>query len=117
MPERIQRRRTKGWRLPDGAVSVTRPSEFGNPFRVSRLNGHPDYDWWVEYSTTSVWFFKTKVEAADAAVRLYRHWIDLPQNHKLRARARLALHGKNLACFCRLEDSCHADVLLSISNE
>ena len=27
------------------------------------------------------------------------------------------LHGKNLACWCPLDQSCHADVLLAIANE
>ena len=31
-PERIQRRRTKGWRMPKNCVYVGRPSKFGNPF-------------------------------------------------------------------------------------
>jgi hypothetical protein len=35
MPERIQLRRTKGWRLPEGAVSVARPTKWGNPFRLN----------------------------------------------------------------------------------
>jgi hypothetical protein len=26
------------------------------------------------------------------------------------------LRGKNLACWCRLEDECHADVLLELAN-
>jgi hypothetical protein len=34
MPERIQLRRTKGWRKPEGAIVVSRPSKWGNPFRV-----------------------------------------------------------------------------------
>jgi hypothetical protein len=29
---RIQRKRTKGWRMPEGAVYVGRPSRWGNPF-------------------------------------------------------------------------------------
>jgi hypothetical protein len=33
MPERIQLRRVRGWRLPAGAVSVARPTRWGNPFR------------------------------------------------------------------------------------
>ena len=33
MPERIRLRRTPGWKLPEGAVSVARPSNFGNPFK------------------------------------------------------------------------------------
>jgi hypothetical protein len=32
MPERIQRQRTKGWRMPEAAVYVGRPSPWGNPF-------------------------------------------------------------------------------------
>lgn len=32
MPQRIQRRRTKGWRMPAGALYVGRPTKWGNPF-------------------------------------------------------------------------------------
>ena len=32
MAERIRLQRTKGWRLPPGAVSVARPTKWGNPF-------------------------------------------------------------------------------------
>ncbi|WP_156803257.1 DUF4326 domain-containing protein, partial [Mycobacterium gordonae] len=38
MPSRIQLRRTKGWRKPEGAIVVARPSKWGNPFRL--LNQH-----------------------------------------------------------------------------
>lgn len=31
-PQRIQRQRTKGWRMPPNTVYVGRPSIFGNPF-------------------------------------------------------------------------------------
>lgn len=34
-PKRIQRQRTKGWRMPDGAVYVGRPTKWGNPFSSS----------------------------------------------------------------------------------
>lgn len=34
-PKRIQRRRTAGWRLPDGAVIVDRTSKWGNPFTIA----------------------------------------------------------------------------------
>ena len=34
MPVRIQRRRAAGWRLPEGAVYVGRPTLWGNPFRI-----------------------------------------------------------------------------------
>ena len=32
-PLRQQRMRTKGWRKPKGAVCVSRPSKWGNPFK------------------------------------------------------------------------------------
>lgn len=31
-PQRIQRKRTKGWTMPEGAVYVGRPTKWGNPF-------------------------------------------------------------------------------------
>ena len=34
LPVRIQRRRTKGWRLPKGAKCVTRPGKWGNPLKL-----------------------------------------------------------------------------------
>lgn len=34
MPVRIQRKRTKGWKMPENTVSVTRPGKWGNPFKV-----------------------------------------------------------------------------------
>ena len=32
---RIQRQRTKGWRMPEGAIYVGRPSRWGNPWPVT----------------------------------------------------------------------------------
>lgn len=36
MTERIQLQRKRGWRLPAGAVSVARPTKWGNPFVVGK---------------------------------------------------------------------------------
>ena len=35
-PRRIQRRRTKGWRMPENTVSVCRPGKWGNPHPVGK---------------------------------------------------------------------------------
>lgn len=32
MPERVQRKRTKGWKMPPDTVYVGRPTKWGNPF-------------------------------------------------------------------------------------
>jgi len=39
MPERIQRKRTKGWKMPPNTVSVCRPGKWGNPFTFAN-SGH-----------------------------------------------------------------------------
>lgn len=92
MPERIQRRRTPGWRMPDGAVYVGRPTVFGNPYHI-----RADRD-------------------AATCVALYREWLDRPEHADLRERARAELAGHDLACWCGLDRPCHADVLLEVAN-
>lgn len=34
-PHRVQRKRTKGWKMPENTVSVTRPGPYGNPYTVA----------------------------------------------------------------------------------
>jgi hypothetical protein len=38
-PERIQRKRSKGWRMPEGAVYVGRPTKWGTHTRSQSLGG------------------------------------------------------------------------------
>lgn len=89
---RIQLRRTKGWRLPEGAVSVARPTRWGNPFRI----GDPEIP---------------DRRAAVAAFRAY-----LAAHPELVEAARRELRGKVLACWCAPGTPCHGDVLLEIAN-
>lgn len=90
MPHRIQQRRAKGWRKPAGAVSVARPSRWGNRFPVE--NGD---------HATAVARFEAYLEGQPALV----------------AAARDALRGKDLMCFCPLTEPCHADVWLRLVND
>jgi len=89
MPRRIQQRRTKGWRKPPGAVSVARPSRWGNPFPV---------------------------EQHDHATAVARFEAYLMGQPALVAAARTILQGRDLMCFCPLTEPCHADVWLRIVN-
>lgn len=95
MAIRIQRKRAKGWRMPEGAVYVGRPTKFGNP-----------------YSNKS----ESKLDAYSraSAVEFYR--VHLERNPELVEAAKRELRGKDLACFCPLNEPCHADVLLEIAN-
>lgn len=101
MADRIQMRRTKGWRKPEGAVYVGRPSKWGNPFRIGAAYCLHD-DIFITPHT------------AQEAVMLYRAWID----RSLRDFPDLLdeLRGKDLACWCPLDAPCHADVLLELAN-
>lgn len=88
---RVQMTRKKGgWRKdhPD-AVIVARPSRWGNPIEVGSP-GVPDRQ-------TAVDLFRETIP----------HWHDDVRKH---------LRGKDLACWCPLDQPCHADVLLEIAN-
>jgi len=47
-PQRIQRKRSKGWRMPENCVYVGRPTRWGNPFTgenaVERFRDHVAHD-------------------------------------------------------------------------
>ena len=98
LPQRIQLRRTKGWKMPANTVKVDRTTKWGNPYTVDH---HRE---------------------ASEAVKLYREWmcgiakgLDRWERDKLRDQLR-ELRGKNLACWCKPGAACHADVLLEIAN-
>ncbi len=88
-PARVQRQRQAGWRMPPGAVYVGRPTRWGNPWRVEDLG------------------------AAEAVAR-YR--ADLFADPSRVVVVRRELGGRDLACWCRLDAVCHADVLLAVAN-
>jgi hypothetical protein len=89
-PKRVQLRRTKGWRKPEGAI-VRRPTKWGNPYDVDEY-GH------------------------ELAVQLYRWLLALPELAPYRQAIRDQLRGKTLACVCSPDELCHADVLLELAN-
>jgi hypothetical protein len=103
-PARIQRKRTKGWKIPDDTVIVTRPTKWGNPFIVSP-KARPG-------ARSGAGFIC--VPTAKEAVLTYREYLN--QRPEIVEAARTELRGKNLACFCPIDQPCHADVLLELAN-
>src|SRR5262245_23402665 len=109
--ERIQLRRSKGWRMPANTVKVDRTTLFGNPFSIDE-------------------------HGRDRAVALHRAWLtgsiegeEIPRSRMaaldaLRRKVLAALpglRGRNLACWCPLprpgrRDNCHAALLLEMAN-
>jgi Domain of unknown function (DUF4326) len=92
MPSRI------AWQAKDGspqsavAIYVGRPTKWGNPYKIGRLY------------------------TRQQAVMLYRR--DLLANALPFTinDAINELRGKDLICWCKLGDLCHADILLEIAN-
>ena len=108
MPSRIQRKRTKGWRMPEGTVYVGRPSRWGNEFEVSpkvspeeaknRFAVHLAAYFGWESRMVAKAFYPWPVEST-----ALKEWVK-------------PLQGKDLACWCPLDQPCHADILLEIAN-
>lgn len=96
-PERIQLSRRRGWRIPEGAVSVARPHRYGNPFVV----GTPENGGNIGPKT---------------AVAMFRAALLDGRLQFSVAEVRRELRGRSLACWCRLDEPCHADVLLEVAN-
>ncbi|OHU55946.1 hypothetical protein BKG83_17380 [Mycobacteroides chelonae] len=120
-PQRIQRKRVKGWRKPEGAIVVTRPSRWGNPFVVVPAGTEPglfsrrrERVWTVNGPGTFFQGTGTREWAADYAVRLYRRWL-LGSMKRVEDLVPL-LRGHDLCCYCPLDQPCHADVLLELAN-
>jgi len=94
-PVRVQLRRTRGWRMPENTVKGCRGPglKLGNPFRIGDF-GIPD---------------------AAEAVRRHDEWLDHrvvgPPVPDLRP-----YRGKNIACWCRLDQPCHVDNLIRRAN-
>lgn len=83
---RLHFNRYDGERLPKNAKLVTRPSRWGNPYKVE------------QYGRTE-------------ALNKYKTWL----NNQLQENPEFLkpLEGKDLACSCRLGEPCHADILLN----
>lgn len=131
MPERIRLSRTKGWRKPEGAVVVSRGTRWGNPARVvgSSVVGLP----WgamraqfgrpirsldalgpeVFYASCS-----SVALATEEAVDIFRAWCKVAaRDYPERFEQWIApLRGHDLGCWCSLDATCHADVLLLLAN-
>lgn len=105
-PKRIQRQRTKGWRMPEGTVYVGRPSRWGNPFTTAALA--IDY---VDADDTEL----RRMATSDFRGLIEGRWGE-EGDYPALAEIRAALAGRDLACWCPLDQPCHADVLLKIAN-
>jgi hypothetical protein len=111
-PRRIQRSRAKGWRLPEGAVTVSRPSKWGNSWKAELVDG---VGWCCSDPGGRIVQARDRADAHDLAAAHYRAWITQSWPEMAEA-ARAELRGKTLCCWCPPDVACHADVLLEVAN-
>ena len=110
MPERIQLRRAKGWRMPANTVKVDRTTSWGNPFIVGEQGTAIECVYWFVVMLGGFQCVSLGSACADRQLAFGR---------QLRAEKDAGfprLRGKNLACWCKPGHPCHADVLLDVVN-
>lgn len=108
MPDRIQLRRTKGWRMPPNTVKVDRATRWGNPFNATQV--YVMFPW----TESGAPLMKLHVEASlERCIDLYTAYLlAVIQSHPTWL---VPLRGKNLACWCKPGAPCHADVMLRLA--
>lgn len=127
-PQRIQRKRTKGWKMPENAVYVGRPTIFGNPVvctphgcelkpcGCAPEHGCEPYRCCVkvfrEYVTSGI---EGRPDCTGSFVLALDAMEGYPHRNEV-VRRLPELRGKDLACWCPLDKPCHADVLLELAN-
>jgi Domain of unknown function (DUF4326) len=103
-PQRIQLRRTKGWRMPPNTIKIDRTTQWGNPYKIGTMQPHP--------------LTNRPVFVADltTSLSLHRDYLLGGKGRPIAKAAALELRGKNLACWCKSGGPCHGDMLLKIAN-
>ena len=99
-PRRVQRKRTKGFKLPPNTKCVTRPHKFGNPFRDAHTFGEALRILSQRFNPIPGWM------TMESAEKIQKIITDIDE-----------LRGFNLACFCPLDKPFHADHLLAFAND
>ena len=102
-PIRIQRKRSKGWKMPKNTVYVGRPTKWGNPIKVEGKTTRKS----ATESYRNILGPELAYAVTNKEYRALRYYV-LAHIHELK--------GKNLACWCPLDEPCHVDVLLAMAN-
>lgn len=132
MPQRIQRKRTKGFNLQEEsmklnglpAINCTRPGKWSNPFRlvgdmiyVDASHRRKLFSKWILFNDNAGYKAEDVVKLfRDLMMDLYSHDVEEPIIKKfqyMRDRIR-DLEGYNLACYCKPGHACHTDVFFEL---
>ncbi len=110
MPKRIQLKRAKGWRMPACAKKVDRSTRWGNPFNATQIG--------ATFQHAGVPAPIIHLQAPPSLDRCLDMYVGYLRGRLDADPAFLEpLRGHDLACWCSLNQNCHADILLRLANE
>lgn len=133
MSERITMSRAKGWRKPEGAIVVARPSIWGNPWVAGNPGTFMDrgdkritilpidaeravdlFETWLADAAAPSLFLPHTAQWPNPMIRGMH---DALHARRMQILANLdQLRGHDLCCWCKPGEPCHADVLLRLAN-
>lgn len=99
-PTRIQRKRTKGYRMPAGTIYCGRPSRYGNPHKLGDVM--PD---------------GRTLRTAEDVVAEFQHTLAARVRDGWTSWIDELSKAKHLACWCRIGTPCHVDAFIQVLKE
>ena len=109
---RIQRRRTKGWKMPEGARCCTRPTLLGNPWAgPDAVRAYRRFLTQVVNGVLSPGSIEEGLDVRRVFAKPIERWKEL--RGLLVPRQQLVYP---MACFCGLDEACHVDVLVQYAS-
>jgi hypothetical protein len=116
-PKRIQRKRAKGFRLPDKTLCISRPGVWGNIYPVSEFGdlALPLF----RNSLCGIWN-PSLLDGHPEALRgkaydLHCKWVGQFAQHPLDVLRDILPRYHFIACWCRLDRECHGDIMLEVA--
>lgn len=123
---RVQRKRTKGFKMPNDAVYVGRGSKWGNPFKLIGDMVYVDAGHRRKILSKWVCYYDGGGYDTSDVVKLFRDLLMDLNSHEVEPEIRdkfkwmrdriRDLQGKKLACWCNVNNCCHADALIELAN-
>lgn len=106
--------------MPPNTVYVGRPTRWGNPFRLGdfALKGDADPNYrgpfkmtYVVTTATHADSRYTELKTGELVLEWFRWYMGVVKRNFAE------LRGKDLACWCKEGQPCHADILLELANQ